>query len=95
MSSMEDWRPTRPSPPVVKIVDVTGPFAVILAVRFVGLQYSDVPGDVLLAILAAGVLVGFAEEMLFREVFLRCMRTNGRTEGSLRCGRRSRSVCSI
>lgn len=31
-------------------------------------------------VIASGVLVGFAEETLFRGIFLRSMRTNGRTE---------------
>jgi len=42
---------------------------------------EPVPGRLLLAIIAAGVLVGFAEEMMFRGIFLRGMRTGGRPEG--------------
>ncbi|HEX3224001.1 MAG TPA: CPBP family intramembrane glutamic endopeptidase [Nocardioides sp.] len=34
-----------------------------------------------LAIVAAGVLVGFAEEMVFRGIFLRAMRAGARPEG--------------
>jgi len=56
-------------------------FAVVIGVRFGGIQWGDVPVRLLLAILAAGVLVGFAEEMMFRGIFLRGMRTRGRAEG--------------
>ena len=38
------------------------------------------PTDLLLAIVAAGVLVGFAEETLFRGIILRSLRTNLRPE---------------
>lgn len=43
----------------------------MIAFRLVGIQWSAVPPDLLLAILAAGVGVGFAEELLFRGLFLR------------------------
>ncbi|WP_216907705.1 CPBP family intramembrane glutamic endopeptidase [Synechococcus sp. CCY 0621] len=41
----------------------------MIAFRLVGIQWSAVPPDLLLAILAAGVGVGFAEELLFRGLF--------------------------
>ena len=56
-------------------------FAIVIAVRLGGIEWGDVQGRLLLAILAAGVLVGFAEEMMFRGIFLRGMRTRGRAEG--------------
>ena len=40
------------------------------------------PGDLLLAILATGVLVGLAEELVFRGIVLRCLRTGNRPESS-------------
>jgi len=57
-------------------------FVAAVVIRLAGLQWGDVPGDLLLAIVCTSVLVGFAEEMLFRGIFLRCLRTNGRPEGS-------------
>ena len=56
-------------------------FALVIGVRLVGVEWSLVPARLLLAIVAAGVLVGFAEEMMFRGIFLRGMRTGERTEG--------------
>ena len=57
-------------------------FAATVVVRLVGLDWADVPGDLLLAILATGVLVGLAEELVFRGVVLRCLRTGDRPESS-------------
>ncbi|MCP9785776.1 CPBP family intramembrane glutamic endopeptidase [Cyanobium sp. N5-Cardenillas] len=54
----------------------------MVAFRLVGIQWGAVPTDLLLAILAAGVGVGFAEELLFRGLFLRCLRQGGRSEAS-------------
>lgn len=54
----------------------------MIAFRLVGIQWDAVPPDLLLAILAAGVGVGFAEELLFRGLFLRCLRQGGRSEAS-------------
>ena len=48
--------------------------------RAFGIDWGTVDPPLLLVVIASGVLVGFAEEMLFRGVFLRSMRTNGRTE---------------
>ncbi len=53
-----------------------------IALHFAGVRCSDVPTDQLLAIVASGVLVGFAEETLFRGVFLRAMREGGRAEST-------------
>lgn len=53
--------------------------AAILA-RIVGIDWGTVEAELLLVVIASGVLVGFAEETLFRGIFLRTMRTGGRTE---------------
>ena len=55
-------------------------FIASILVRFVGVDWGTVEADLLLVVIASGVLVGFAEETLFRGIFLRSMRTNGRTE---------------
>lgn len=52
-----------------------------IVVRLAGVRWGDVPLDLLAAIVASGVLVGFAEETLFRGFFLRAMRSGGRAEG--------------
>lgn len=49
--------------------------------RFASVKWADVDWNLVLAILAAGVLVGFAEETLFRGIWLRSMRVSGRGEG--------------
>ena len=55
-------------------------FVILTAIRFVGTKWSDIPLPLLGVIIAAGVLVGFAEEMMFRGIFLRGMRAGGRSE---------------
>ena len=55
-------------------------FVILTAIRFVGTKWSEIPLPLLAAILAAGVLVGFAEELTFRGIFLRGMRAGGRSE---------------
>lgn len=57
-------------------------WVVTIAVRLVGIRWSEVPSDLLAAILAAGIGVGFAEETLFRGIFLRGMREGGRSEAT-------------
>ena len=47
-------------------------FAATVVVRLVGLDWADVPG----------VLVGLAEELVFRGIVLRCLRTGNRPESS-------------
>lgn len=56
-------------------------FVVAILLRCAGIRWSDLPSDLVLAVAASSVLVGFAEETLFRGIFLRCLRTNGRAEG--------------
>ena len=55
-------------------------FIAAVVVRFVGVRWSTVSVLLLLVVILSGVLVGFAEETLFRGVFLRSMRTGGRNE---------------
>ena len=57
-------------------------FALTVVARLAGMSWSDVPVDLLLAALATGVLVGLAEELLFRGIVLRCLRTDDRPESS-------------
>ena len=76
------WRdPERLPMPRLGIV-IVGLFVATVVVRLAGLTWADVPGDLLLAILATGVLVGLAEELLFRGIVLRCLRTGDRPESS-------------
>src|SRR5690606_27544524 len=49
--------------------------------HLIGVDWVTVPTGLLLAIIAAGVLVGFAEETLFRGIILRSLRTKQRAEG--------------
>lgn len=51
-----------------------------LLLRFAGIEWGDVPFDLVIAVLLAGALVGFAEEVLFRGIVLRALRTEGRSE---------------
>ncbi len=55
-------------------------FVLGVVVHFAVADWSEAPGDLILAILAAGILVGFAEETLFRGIILRSLRTNLRPE---------------
>lgn len=48
--------------------------------RFAGVRWNEVPLDLLAAIVATGVLVGFAEEILFRGIVLRGLREGGGSE---------------
>ena len=57
-------------------------WCIAIAVRLVGIKWSEVPHDLLLAIVLTGIMVGFAEEILFRGIFLRGMREGGRPEAS-------------
>ena len=75
------WRDPAPLPMSWLLWTPPPLFALVIGVRLVGIEWSLVPARLLLAIVAAGVLVGFAEEMMFRGIFLRGMRTGGRTEG--------------
>lgn len=76
------WRDARrlsmgPFLSVLPILMVVG-----LLTRFAGLDWAEIDGGVIAAIFCAGVLVGFAEETLFRGIFLRAMRVGGRDEAA-------------
>lgn len=74
------WRdPVRlPTTPAMKVAMVV--FVTAVVVRFAGAGWGRIPLDLLVAVLALGVLVGYVEEILFRGIFLRAMRQGGRSE---------------
>lgn len=53
-----------------------------ILLQFAGTTWSDVPARLIVMILIVGVLVGFAEEMLFRGLLLRSLRDGRRSEAS-------------
>jgi CAAX protease family protein len=57
-------------------------FMATILLRVIGLDFGAIDGRLLLAMLATGVLVGLAEELVFRGVVLRCLRTHRRPESS-------------
>ena len=63
---------------VMKVAMVV--FVGTILVRFAGMDWGSIGLDLLLVVIAAGILVGFAEETLFRGIVLRSFRTSGRTE---------------
>lgn len=75
------WRdPARlPMTAAMKVAMVL--FALFVVVRVVGIAWSSIDLGTALVVLAIGVLVGFAEETLFRGIVLRSLRTGGRSEG--------------
>ena len=56
-------------------------FVGTIVLRLVFIKWGEVPTELLLVVIGVGIGVGFAEEMALRGVFLRGMRTNGRSEG--------------
>lgn len=59
-----------------------GTFTLCVVVRGAGIAYDEVDPGLLAAVLCLGVLVGLSEELLFRGIFLRCMRHSGMSEGA-------------
>jgi membrane protease YdiL (CAAX protease family) len=57
-------------------------FVGTIVLRLVFIKWGEVPTDLLLVVIGVGIGVGFAEEMALRGIFLRGMRTNGRSEGN-------------
>jgi membrane protease YdiL (CAAX protease family) len=55
-------------------------FVIAIVARFAITDWGAVDVSLLLVVIGAGVLVGFAEETLFRGIFLRSLRTGGRDE---------------
>lgn len=64
--------------PLMWVAPVT--MLVLMVTRLVLKPIGEVPSGLLLAILATGVGVGLAEELLFRGIVLRSLRMNGRSE---------------
>jgi membrane protease YdiL (CAAX protease family) len=58
-----------------------GLMVVAFAMQFAGVAWGEFTGAHLLWIVLAAVLVGFAEETLFRGIILRALREGGRREG--------------
>ncbi len=58
-----------------------GLILVAVALQFAGVAWGEFTGEHLLWIVVAAVLVGFAEETLFRGIILRALREGGRREG--------------
>lgn len=67
--------------PMTKLLWVP-PILVVLGiiVRTAGVEWDRLPMDLIIAIALAGILVGYAEEILFRGIVLRSLRTDGRSE---------------
>lgn len=59
-----------------------GLFTVCVVVRGAGIAWTDIDPNLLAAVLCLGVLVGLSEELLFRGIFLRCMRNGRMSEGA-------------
>lgn len=80
------WRdPVRlPVTKVMKVAIVL--WWIAIAVRLAGVRWGEVPMSLLAAVVASGVLVGFAEETLFRGLFLRGLREGGRAESTAAIG---------
>lgn len=60
-----------------------GLMVLALALQFAGVSWGSFTSTHLLWIMVAGVLVGFAEETLFRGIILRALREGGRPEGAV------------
>jgi membrane protease YdiL (CAAX protease family) len=60
------------APPVIVVLGIL--------VRTAGVEWDRLPTDLIVAIALAGVLVGYSEEILFRGIVLRSLRTEGRSE---------------
>jgi uncharacterized protein len=58
-----------------------GLMVVAFTMQFAGVAWGEFTGAHLMWIVVAGVLVGFAEETLFRGIILRALREGGRREG--------------
>lgn len=76
------WRdPERLPVPRLAFV-LLGAFTALVVVRASGIAYADIDTSLLVAVLCLGVLVGLSEELLFRGIFLRCMRNGHLSEGA-------------
>ncbi len=75
------WKDPERLPMSPLLWTLVGLFVAVTVVRFAGVAYSEMSGSLILAIVVASILVGFAEETLFRGIFLRAMREGNRPEG--------------
>lgn len=55
-------------------------FSAAIIPRLIAIDWNAIAGELLVAVVLTSILVGFAEEVLFRGIFLRSMRTRGRPE---------------
>lgn len=76
------WRDPRRLPVTGVMKAAMGFWWAAIALRLAGVDWQAVPLDLLLAVVVSGVLVGFAEETLFRGFVLRALREGGRAESS-------------
>lgn len=74
------WRDPRPLGSSRAMRIAMALWGLAIALRLAGVDWPHVPWPLLLAVMAAGVLVGFAEETLFRGLLLRGLRQGGRAE---------------
>lgn len=76
------WRDPERLPMPRWIWLLLGAFTLCIIVRGVGTAYDEIDTELLVAVLCLGVLVGLTEELLFRGIFLRCMRNSEMSEGA-------------
>jgi membrane protease YdiL (CAAX protease family) len=57
-------------------------FAAAIVIRLVAVRWSAVDVPLFVVTIGLGALIGYAEELLFRGIVLRSLRTRGRTEAS-------------
>lgn len=76
------WRDPERLPVPRWIWLLLGTFTACIVVRGVGIAYDEIDPELLVAVLCLGVLVGLTEELLFRGIFLRCMRSGEMSEGA-------------
>ncbi|PPB48301.1 hypothetical protein C4K88_15225 [Arthrobacter pityocampae] len=63
-----------------------GAFLIGTVLHFVFVDWAGLGINLLIPVLVAGLLVGFAEETLFRGILLRGLRADGRTEATVAVG---------
>ncbi|MGH2958915.1 MAG: lysostaphin resistance A-like protein [Solirubrobacterales bacterium] len=67
--------------PMTKLLWIPPVLVVLgIVVRTTGVEWERLPTDLIIAIALAGILVGYSEEILFRGIVLRSLRTDGRSE---------------
>lgn len=76
------WRDPERLPMARWIWILLATFTLCIVIRGAGIAWGDIDTNLLAAVLCLGVLVGFSEEILFRGIFLRCMRNGRLSEGA-------------